>query len=184
MGFLFSPLNFSTAEISAMRLDGDITEDGMFLDAPDDWRERLTRVLWGHQMNVVLTGLSAAWALGSTLMPQIHTVTALPGHGHSLSPRMNFRAEERTLAENDVWFHNGFGVTTPLRTVSDLLRTPTVSPNMQSRVCREVMTVQHLSTAEIRESILAMRFVPYSRQALQRLEQLENLYPSDTRYTS
>lgn len=184
MGFLFSPLSFSPAEISAMRLDGDVTPEGMFLDAPDDWRTRLTRVLWGNQVNIVLTGLSAAWALGSTWMPHIHTVTGLPGHGPSLSPRMNFRAEERTLAETDVWLHHCYGVTTPLRTVCDLLRTPTMSSDLRSRVCLEVMTVQHLSTAEVRDSILAMRFVPYSRQALQRVEELETFYPSETRYTS
>lgn len=164
-----------------MRLDGDVTPEGMFLDTPDDWRARLNRVLWGHQPNLVLTGLSAAWILGSTWMPQIHTVTGLPGHAPSLSPRMNFRAEERTLAESDVWLHNDYGVTTPLRTVSDLLRSPNLLHEMRLRVCAEVMKVQQLSIATTREYILAMRFVPYSRQALQRVEQLGTLYPSDTR---
>lgn len=164
-----------------MRLDGDVTPEGMFLDAPDDWRARLSRVLWGYQMSVVLTGLSAAWALGSTWMPQIHTVSGLPGHAPSLSPRMNFRAEERTLSESDVWRHNSYGVTTPLRTVSDLLRAPTLVHELRFRACAQVMKVQLLTFTEIREYILAMRFVPYSRQALVRIEQLETLYPSDTR---
>ncbi|MDH6533008.1 hypothetical protein M2119_001245 [Aurantimicrobium minutum] len=173
MGFLFHPLNFAPAEISAMRLDGDITPEGTFVDTPDDWISRVNRALWGHSRNAVLTGLSAAWALGGHSEPEMHTVTALPGHSHGMTPRMNFRSEERTLGKEDVWSVDGLGVTTPLRTLSDLLRDPDVSPEYSKQVSREIMQAHHITATQLRNYILDMKYVPYSRWALKLTDAME-----------
>lgn len=172
MGFFFHPLNFSPAEISAMRLDGDITPEGEFVDTLDDWISRANRALWGYSRNAILTGLSAAWALGALSEPKIHTVTALPGQSHGMSPRMNFRSEERTLDKKDVWSVEGLGVTTPLRTLSDLLRNPDVSLELNKQVCRVLMATHVVTTTQLRDYIMAMKYVPYSRLALQRLDEI------------
>ncbi|MEY4039569.1 MAG: hypothetical protein RLZZ52_437 [Actinomycetota bacterium] len=163
MGFLFHPLNFTLAERSAMRLDGEITPADSLIDLPDDWVSRVTRALWGHRSNAVLTGLSAAWALGAHAEPEHHTVTALPGHSQAMTPRMNFRSEERTLE----------GVTTPLRTLSDLLRSSHLAQHQGIQICRELMHAQQVTSQHVRDYILAMKYVPYSRIALQRLGEIE-----------
>jgi hypothetical protein len=173
MGFLFHPLNFTPAELSAMRLDGDITPVGAFVDLPEDWVTRVTRALWGHSRNEVLTGLSAAWALGGGVEPDNHTVTALPGHSQAMTPRMNFRSEERTLEDSDVWSVDGLGVTTPLRTLSDLLRSSHIAEHQRKQICVELMDAHRVTTEHLRNYILAMRYVPYSRIALQRLGEIE-----------
>lgn len=172
MGYLFHPLNFSPAELSAMRLDGDVTPAGSFVDLPDDWVSRVTRALWDHRSKAVLTGLSAAWALGAHTEPEHHTVTALPGQSQAMTPRMNFRSEERTLADSDVWEVDGFGVTTPLRTLSDLLRSSHIAQQLRMQICRDLMEAHQVSTESVRDYILAMKYVPYSRIALQRLNEI------------
>lgn len=173
MGFLFHPLNFTVSERSAMRLDGEITPDGTFIDVPDDWSSRVTRALWNHRRNAVLTGLSAAWALGATEEPEHHTVTALPGHSQAMTPCMNFRSEERTLEDSDVWAVDGLGVTTPLRTLSDLLRSSHIDQLLNKHICRELMHAHHVTLENVRDYILAMKYVPYSRVALQRLSGID-----------
>ena len=173
MGFLFHPLNFTLAERSAMRLDGEITPADSLIDLPDDWVSRVTRALWGHRSNAVLTGLSAAWALGAHAEPEHHTVTALPGHSQAMTPRMNFRSEERTLEDSDVWTVEGLGVTTPLRTLSDLIRSSHLAQHQSMQICRELMHAQQVTSQHVRDYILAMKYVPYSRIALQRLGEIE-----------
>lgn len=172
MGFLIHPLNFCSAELSAMRLDGDITPEGMFLDVPEGWVSRVVKTLWGYSCTAVLTGISATWALGATSEPDIHTVTSLPGHPHGISPRMNFRIEERTLEQEDVWSVGNFGVTTPLRTLSDLLRNPHVSTTVRTELAQNLMREHHISQTMIRTYIGDRKFVPYSRVARQLLNEL------------
>lgn len=172
MGFLIHPLNFSAAELCAMRLDGDITPEGMFLDVAEGWVSRVVKTLWGYSCTAVLTGISATWALGASAEPEIHTVTSLPGHPHGMSPRMNFRIEERTLEYEDVWSIENLGVTTPLRTLSDLLRSPHLSTAHRIDLAQNLMREHHITQTKIRTYIGERKYVPYSRVALELLNEI------------
>lgn len=155
-----------------MRLDGDITPEGMFLDVPEGWVSRVIKTLWGYNCSAALTGVSAAWALGATPEPEIHTITSLPGHPHGISPRMNFRAEQRTLETTDVWLAGNSGLTTPLRTLSDVLRNSKLTSDFRIELAQNLMRVQHITPSEICAYIGEKKFVPYSREALRLLNQL------------
>lgn len=104
-------------ELQALRLDGELSHSLASLNTAENPLTRAKRILGGDSHRIVLCSWSAAWAWGCAPEPHPHLVTYRTTRIH-IPPRTGIVVEQRTLTEDDVddW------MTTPLRTVCDLLK--------------------------------------------------------------
>lgn len=116
----------STAELTAARLDGDLIEIGeafMPADAVEtrELRAGALRALAGE--TVALTRLSAAWVHGAVPEPPVrHCVQRRTDRRIAtvIDARLDYR--DLRLPPADVMMISGVAVTTPVRTLVDLVR--------------------------------------------------------------
>lgn len=121
----FSCEGLSLAELTAARLDGDLIDVGeafMPADAVETHTLRaasLGRLIPG---TVAITRVSAAWVHGAVSVPPArHTVQRLSSaRAHVRDPRLAYR--DRPVPSGDVVFIAGVAVTSPPRTLADLVR--------------------------------------------------------------
>lgn len=162
----------SPAELSALRLDGEITLTHALIDDADDWRQRSHRIIGKALHKAVLTGYSAAWALHCGPEPYEHSVSYVSLQERSFGVHPFFRVEERLLSESDVLLNGFTGVTTPLRTCLDLLRITSES----TEKTLEIVSNLQSSFGVTKESLIAIfaskKKIPYKTIALERINLL------------
>ncbi|MFT3799021.1 SAM-dependent methyltransferase [Microbacterium sp.] len=116
----------SEAELCAARLDGDLVEVGeafMPADAVETRELRAGSLRGWLPPAVALTRVSAAWVHGAVPDPPVrHSVqrlspTRIP---HVIDVRLTYR--DRVVPEADVMRISGVAVTSPERTLADLVR--------------------------------------------------------------
>jgi hypothetical protein len=161
--------SLNAAELSAIRLDGEVSNEGIEWDIPQSWQIRSTRVLWKERHPLVLTGLSAVWGLtGMEPEPARHTASTVTVNRIRETVNPLLAIEERTLNPVEYWLTEKCGVTTPLRTISDVLRMSEISDEISLQASRLLMTQFHIETKVIVNSIENMISVPHKRMALGR----------------
>ena len=165
---------YSLAELSALRLDGEINNKLLLWDEVDDWRSRSSLVLGRERHPVVLTVNSALWAHQVVPEPPIHSASTLKGKRIREPNNPLLRIEERTLSASDIWLTGNHGVTTPLRTLTDVLKADAHESTLISDSLRLLMQRFDLSHALIERTIQNMASIPHKRRALARLEKLMN----------
>lgn len=165
---------FSTAELSALRLEGDISQDYELWDEVQNWKVRSWNILHQERHPVVLTGESAVWAMGLCREPNKHTASTVTVRRIRRAFHLNVDIEERTLSSNDVWMERTYGITSPLRTTIDLLRSGSMNDQLVHELCRSVMRVHDVSLETILTTLNNMSSVPNKRMALRRAHELEN----------
>lgn len=124
----FAHHGLSPAELSAARLDGELTTVGDAYVAADaletpQLRAATLGVLLGRSL--VAIGISAAWVHGAVgAPPAVHHVqrTAARGVARPVDRRIRFRDTPIDVA--DVIVLGGVRVSTPARTLLDLIREP------------------------------------------------------------
>lgn len=173
MGHFSLTSHFSPAEISAMRLSGEINQDHDFWDEVPNWRTRSWKILQQERHPVVLTGISAVWALGLCGEPNKHTASTVTVRRIRRAVHHNLDIEERTLVSTDVWLDSTCGITTPLRTTIDLLRSGNVNDRLVHDLCRNVMSAHEISQETILRKLNNMISVPNKRTALRRAQELD-----------
>lgn len=116
----------STAELTAARLDGDVVEIGEAFMPADavETRELRAGALRGlvHE-SVAVTRLSAAWVHGAVAEPPVrHCVQRRTAHRIAtvIDVRLDYR--DLRLPPSDVMTISGVAVTTPVRTLVDVVR--------------------------------------------------------------
>ena len=142
---LLSPGAFSLAELSALRLDGDLYAlgDGFcLLDTPEDPTLRARSVLGMRSGRLIAELGTAAWIWGaSPTMPRSHELCA----DHALRSRPAARAalvvREVRFDPSDVTALDGWRVTIPLRTAVDLARFRPEFTDADAHVCRELARI-------------------------------------------
>lgn len=160
---------FSPAERCALHLDGIITRNGEFLDVAETPHSRALRTLGDLNDRLVLTGFSAAWALGACAEPRRHAASYRRCRTH-VPDKIDFVIEQRHLTESDLC---GF-FTTPLRTTIDLLRSNAPDDEVLTTISR--LMNQHLIEPHIIHDVLESSLrLPYRHRALNRLRLLANL---------
>lgn len=169
----------SLSELSALRREGEMLNDYSFTDSCDDWRPRSQHVLSPELWPMVLTGISAAWAFGVRTEPSIHTASLIPPHRIRIPRSKLLIVEERALNPGDFWLGEVHGVTTPLRTIYDLLRTPESLWQHINDCVVNMIKQFSFSGDDVAHYIEASRAVPHKRRALLRLSQIAQ--PSETR---
>lgn len=171
---------FSEAELGALRLDGQVTRSLLPIDACDDYRARSRRVLGDYREKLILTSQSALWAHGIGDEPRIHSASQ---HGVrvKLTHATKFVLEQRAFRDGDVWGN----VTSPLRTVTDILRT---AENVDNEQLRALCQLTGITTVEIAEKLSTLGTTPGLTLANLRLGQMADVplnlsptHPSETR---
>jgi hypothetical protein len=151
MGHSLFNHSLSQSELSALRLDGELSPRYEFWEHIDDWRSRSFQVLSKEIHPLVLTSESAAWALGAIPAPQVHTASTITVHRIRQPRNPEVKIEQRNLITTEFWSEGMFGVTTPMRTVTDLLRSGILTSAQSVDISRKVQ--QHFSLEK--ENIIA-----------------------------
>jgi hypothetical protein len=172
MGHFSLTSNISHAELSALKLEGEVSQHRVLWDQVDDWRTRSAAILRDEKHPLVLTGLSAVWAYGLCPEPLPHTASTVSKDRIRMSENRSLRIEERRLGSEEYWLHGSAGVTHPLRTITDLLRQENFAQNAELSCIPSVMTHFGISKAEVIACLKQLKSVPYKRTALKRAEQL------------
>lgn len=165
--FSLSP-SLPQAVLSALKLDGEVTSEYQFWDVVQDWRSRSSHILSKFTEPLVLTGVSAVWALGLCSEPQTHTASTVSSQRVHIPFNTQLRIEERTLKGNDYWLYRKTGVTTPLRTISDILRMRQLSDSEAMQHTQEIQAKYSLSQGTLMEHLQLLNSVPNKRLALNR----------------
>ena len=166
MTYLTSLEGFSTAELCALRLDGITTPAGEFLDTPDSSQTRALRTLRPWENRLVLTGFSAAWALGVGIEPARHTASYRHGRTY-VGDDCTLIIEQRTFSNTDV---TGLH-TSPMRTILDVLRSSANENVVLDTVCA-LLTLCRIDRQEVQNHMQRSARLPYRHRALDRLRLL------------
>lgn len=169
----------SLCELSILQREGEALNHHVLSDSCDDWRPRSHHVLAAELWPMVLTGISAAWSLGVMNEPTTHTAAVIPPHRIRIPRNKLITVEERALHSEDYWLGEVHGVTTPLRTIYDLLRAPEMMWGQihESVVC--LIQQFNFSGEDVLDHIERSGAIPHKRRSLERLSQIA--YPSETR---
>jgi len=164
-------LSLPSEILQALRLDGEISPDIELCDVQPTWQSRSRTVLEYFGPDVVLTGVSAMWALGAAIRPHVFTASCI-----SILQRRRVSStvicwEERRLDKSEVYLERGIGFTTPLRTMCDVLRVP----HFTERNKHELETLIRMTNTTVDDIFVALsekRKVPYKDMAISRLNLL------------
>ncbi|WP_157156071.1 hypothetical protein [Diaminobutyricimonas sp. LJ205] len=162
------------AELSAMRLDGDLfAVDEAFspIDEFDSPALRAAAIRRGLNERLIAERWSAAWVLGACAPPPRHTfctrIEARVAHPTALQGAVR----EVAIEDDECLTIGGLAVTTPLRTIGDLVRFDHDSREA-ARVAATVtalLEIGELSVAECIASLERRPHLPFKRRAVQRL---------------
>lgn len=172
MGHALFNHKFSHSELSALRLDGELTPHYEFWEHIDDWRSRSFQVLSKEIHPLVLTSESAAWALGVIPSPQSHTASTITVHRIRQPRNPEVKIEQRNLTTSEFWSEGMFGVTTPMRTITDLLRSGILTSTQSVDISRKVQQHFFLEIEEIISGLKEMVSYPNVRNAILRAQSL------------
>jgi hypothetical protein len=178
---LLDPAVLPLAELHAARLDGDLYRVGdafATLDTPDTAELRAAAFRLSAPRAAVADRLTAAWIHGARAGPP-STMQVCVDSAHRVSATTLYGLDVRQciLARGDVVRLGDARVTSPLRTVVDLLRTVS---RLTPDIVVELLALLELSGADAatcREHIRRQDRVPGTRQALARLAALESASP-------
>lgn len=164
----------------AMRLRGALLRCGPgFRGAawPDSPRIRLATL--GHRLSErqCASHLTAAWVWGAIDSPGTPLCIANPAGSLRHAPaEPGIRRIGLRLTQDEVDTFGGFGVTTRLRTLSDLLHDDRRFDEAEATACIELLHSTGLSAQEFR-SRLDSRRKPHRRLAAQRLQEIVRIAP-------
>lgn len=117
----------SQQELSAARLDGLLVEVGegyMPADLPEDAGARAAAVMSVLSPGYAMSGPTAAWVHGAGgAPPQRHHIHRAVDYRPRVEPRRDVVVHEGQVMPNDLIFIGATPVTTPLRTLTDLVLT-------------------------------------------------------------
>lgn len=174
MGHSLSLESFSIAELGALRLNGELSPTYELWEEPDGWQRRAKNVLNKELHPLVLTGMSAVWAFGLCPEPAHHSASTITINRIRLPKNDALKIEQRNLSPADMWTFDRVGVTSPLRTVTDLLRSPDFADTDILKAVTSLLMNLDITKETVRSTLEKMTFYPYIRLALQRVELLLN----------
>lgn len=171
----FAGARLSIAELTAARLDGHLCEVGPAYVAADTVETPALRAGSLYSLTgagLAVTHLSAAWVHELSLSePGRHTLQrATPTRPH-LSSGPDFDYRDPFVPEHDRVMIGGVWVTTPVRTLADLLRVP--SRAYRSVALRALRARPDLVDG-VRDWLENTHWVPHKRTALGLLRQSAN----------
>lgn len=164
-------LSLPSEILQTLRMDGDISPDIELWDVPPTWQSRSRSVLEHCGPNVVLTGVSAMWALNASLRPAIFTASSVSSVRSRRVSSSYICWEERRFDTSELFLERGIGISSPLRTMCDVLR----FPHFTNQNKTDIETLINMTSTGVHDIYVALkqkRKVPYKEMALSRLESL------------
>jgi hypothetical protein len=158
---VLTALDLPVTELCAARLDGDLVAVGdawTGVDTVDDSDVR-ARSVRGALDGLIADRLTAAWIHGALLFcPRPVQGNLAAGGSHGPDRRTGVDIREAVLAPDELCERGGMPVTTPLRTVVDLLRERVYSPATAETVA-DLMSTHRLDPALVEQVLLERRFL-------------------------
>jgi hypothetical protein len=138
---------------------------------PDTPRVRLSAIAGALSGNQFATLLTAAWVWGAAEDPgDPLSVAGFAGRARTQHTREVHRYELR-ISEAEVARLGQFGVTTPLRTILDLLHLSPTFGEIEQHSCRELLSIAQISTEELSQLLITLRR-PHIRLARERWREI------------
>ena len=170
---VLSPDDLPAAELYAARLDGDVFGLGDCFAPVDEVEQPSHRAAATHaglSDRLIAEQLSAAWVWGALdVAPRHRQFCVATGARVSHSPARWMTLREVVIDSDEIVDLLGNAVTSPLRTVVDLVRFSEAFGSVESRAVQRLVLGSHVSLAEASESIERRRNLPNKRRALARL---------------
>lgn len=162
--------------LSAERLNGTVVQVGTFF-APligfDTRLARLSTALVPYQDGVIYSGQTAAWIWGA-----IRELPLPAEYAVSTTKRMHIRTStphrkrELCFSDEDVAVLGGYHVTTPLRTVFDLLLSSQVLTRELRVACRLLFTCDGVTREAVLAKLNSSPRVPHTKRMRERLHNI------------
>ena len=158
----------------AMRLRGALLPCGPGVRGvgwPDTPRVRLAAIAGVLEGGHVAAFLTAAWVWGAAADPgEPLSVAGCAGRARTHRPSGARRYELR-LGQADIETLGEFGVTTPLRTILDLLHANATFGLAEQSACRNLMSLANIDTDEVNDLLFGLRR-PHVRLARARFREV------------
>jgi len=164
MSYFSHAESWPLAERCAARLDGELTRAFLAVDSVDDHHARAFKVVGRFDGRLVLTGISALWAFGLADEPRTHRVSQV-GLRVKLPQACSYILEQRSFRPGDLWG----AVTSPLRTATDLLRSPAQLLHSEFHLLCEIY---RLTDQQLRMQLRSLGTTPGLGRAYARLDEL------------
>lgn len=165
----------SQPELSAARIDGVLIEVGegyMPPDLPEDAGARATSLTPIVPDGYALCGPTAAWVHGvRDAPPSCHHLQRISPRRPRISPARNVVVHERLIGADEFEFIAGMPVTTPLRTLTDLVLESRGGAETD-RWMRSLAAAAPALVPQVHALLAARERMPGKRAALARLTDL------------
>jgi len=172
----------SQSELSSARLDGlvfEISAGYMPADIPEGRSARLTALRQVIPPGFAASGSTAAWVHGAGDAPPMqHHIQRTVDHRPRTKTAYNVVVHESQLADGDLVRIADQSVTTPLRTLTDLVLGADRYPQYLIWMRRLASEMPELVSA-VRGQLTDRERLPGRRAALSRLEQLSAEWPQE-----
>lgn len=165
----------------AMRLRGALLQCGPGLRGagwPDDARVRLSALAPWLEGEVAASHMTAAWVWGAAEAPPAPLCVAAHAGQHGGFHDGRVRRYELRFSPNDTVRLGNFLVTTPLRTILDMLYEPNRFTENEQHACKRLLD-SHEDHTEALQARLAQHKRPHRRLARQRLSEILDRSASD-----
>ncbi|CAN5261486.1 hypothetical protein BH09ACT1_BH09ACT1_20500 [soil metagenome] len=175
---VLTPLELPLAELNAARLDGELfaLDEGFVpVDQVEGRRHRALALTQFSAGRLIAEQRTAAWVYGaSPSAPPQHQFCA--PMGARVTPRsgwmLRLKVREVVIDAADVIELSGLRITTPVRTVVDLVRIADVFGDADAALVRDLMSVTGVTFEDCRALMERRRNLPAKRRALDRLERV------------
>lgn len=172
------------AELCAARLDGELLAFAgryLMVDAPDTAEVRAELAHAGRSGRVIVERRSAAWVHGALAVPPPVPQLCVSTSARTRRPLAGLR--EVRFDDGDLVLLGGVTVTSPLRTVLDLVRSAEDDEFVADRpALHTLLASAGIAPEEAATRLDERRKLPGKERALRRLRALAQ--PAETRYTS
>lgn len=165
-------LGLPAAELAAARLDGDLVPLGFSfvpVDAPSRARSRAASLRPRLPDRFIADRRSAAWVYGATeRLPERFEACVSTASRPSALSLFNGSVREVVIADEEVVRLGGVLVTSRLRTIIDLLRTPVVDDGTAS-IARRLAAQGGVTLADCDHYLAERAHLPWKRAARSRI---------------
>jgi len=175
---VLTPNDLPLAELSSARLDGELYPIGEFwcpIDEPDGPAVRARAAGLLVPARAIAERMSAAWIYGTRPEPSRHQFCVDLGARTHVPPSPRLQLREVHCAPEDTLTIAGLRVTTPVRTVVDLARTPGRDAPGLVPLLADLLRFGGLSAAEAAAHLVRRHNLPHKTIALARLARAAEL---------
>jgi hypothetical protein len=169
---ILTSMDLPLAELSAMRLDGELVAVDRWYAPFDDFpteRQRASALVEGLHDRLIAERRTAAWVWGALDTPPApHEFCTAHDARVTRRPTPHVVIREVVLAAGDTVMISGIAVTTPRRTAADLLRFTDLWSSRDQETVRRLLIVGDVREQDVLDE-LSRHKLPHKRRAVERL---------------